>query len=228
MIREVFIVLTRLSSLSILIPLLLGIIRIALALRPRFTPLQKRILIYVIVTVFFEILAQHFSTPFWKWLTGEARNMPGAHVFTVVQFGLIVWIYKEIVDKVNVNLWWILIVAFAILGLYNGLYYDGFRNFNPTTRAVQATVMLSLIIGYFYSLLQEEKLVRLENEPLFWTSAGLLLYFTGNLLIFLVSNFLLSDTSNYDTIRALYCIHAVLNILLNISLAIALWIRRPT
>ncbi|MEL6669643.1 MAG: hypothetical protein AAFP08_11785 [Bacteroidota bacterium] len=225
--REFFSLLTNFSSLSILLPLCVGVYR-SVAVKPsRLSQVQNRIFVLVLVGVFFELLAQSFSLPIWEWLTGESRNLPGAHLFTVVQFGLFVWIYKELIGQWSGKLWVALIIVFALIGLANGLYYDGFRNLNPTTRALEAILLLIVIIGYFYNLLRQETLVRLEREPLFWTSAGLVIYLSGSLLVFLVSNIFLSNEGTYDVLWALFGIHSLLNILLNLSLAMALWIRYP-
>ncbi|MEM8583364.1 MAG: hypothetical protein AAGF87_03795 [Bacteroidota bacterium] len=215
------------SSCSILLPLSIGLLN-GLYRKSGLSPIQQRIFILVLISGVFELVAQEFSLPFWEWVTGQPRNnLPGAHLFTITQFGLIIWIYKELLSQISTKLWLALIAVFFVIGIANGLYYDGFLNLNPSTRALEAILLLVVIIGYFYNLLRQETLVRLEREPLFWTSAGLVIYLSGSLLVFLVSNIFLSDETTYDILWALFGIHSLLNILLNISLAIALWIRYP-
>lgn len=215
---EHFRLIAAISSLSILVPLLLGLIR-----WKRLNRLQRRIGILVIVTAVFEVIANPVSLPLWEWLTGEPRNLPGAHLYTLVQFSLVLWIYRELLERQTQT--WVfpaLLVMFLLFVLWNGLYLDRFRNFNPHARGIQAIILLPLILSYFYQLLRSMQIPRLEKEPLFWASSGFTIYFSGSLLIFLLSNYLLEAP---ETLRALYAVHSLLNILLNLLLAPALWIR---
>ena len=215
---EYFRIIAAISSLSIVLPLLLGLIK-----RRQLNRLQYRIWVLVIVTAVFEIIANPISLPLWEWLTGEPRNLPGAHLYTLVQFSLVLWIYQELlVEQTRPWLFPTLLVVFFSFVVWNGLYLDEFRNFNPHARGLQAVILLPLILSYFYQLLRSLQIPRLEKEPLFWASAGFTIYFSGSLLIFLLSNYLLEAP---ETLRALYAVHSLLNILLNLFLVPALWIR---
>ena len=65
--------------------------------------------------------------------------------------------------------------------------------FSPVQHFIESIVLLALALCYFRRLLQPPiTLAPLVQEPMFWVSAGVVLYFAGNSLIFLTSNITLA------------------------------------
>ncbi len=217
-------ILVRVSQFSIVLPLLLG-----LFLYPRLGVEQRRLLLLVAVYTFFELAADK-DIGWIEWLIGKKdNNLPGLHLFTIVQYVLILNIYGNFLQKIIPRwVYWAGFVLFPIWGIINGIWFDGWYNYNPNARSVQIIVILVLVLLYFYQLLKTIELKRLESDPLFWVSCGLLIYFSGSLFIFLMSNYFL-DNKNYELLESIWGMHSILNVIANLSFAIALWInsRKP-
>jgi len=150
--------------------------------------------------------------------------LPGLHLFTLLQFGLVLWLYEGFLKEVRraylLRILWLSFLTFVVL---NATWVDGISQMNPHARAVQCITLLVVIISYFLHLLRKMEVDRLERDPLFWVSSGLLIYFSGSFFVFLVSNYLLGKDN--EMLLAIFSIVSILNILANLSYAIALWVR---
>ncbi len=207
-------IIVNVSALSAGFPFLVGLLKYR-----RLNQLQVRVFSLVCLSVFFELLATYSSL-----IPGfEAFNLPLLHTFTFIHYLMILWVYQQhLANLFRPKLVPILAAVFLVMVVVNGIWGDGFTNFNPHARALQALLVLFFVLSYFYRTLREMKITQLERDPLFWVSTGLLLYFSGSLLIFIVSN---SITTSPAIMFTVWGIHSLLNILLNIFLAISLWVR---
>ncbi|MEM6321748.1 MAG: hypothetical protein AAF960_29075 [Bacteroidota bacterium] len=200
-----------LSVYSISIPLLSGIYRIK-----HLTELQRLIGLSVLLSLGGELIGIFLAK-------AGINNLYVFHTFTVLQFALLTLIMeKELVPFVSKRTLRGLMVGFTILALFDAFWWNGIENFNNYARTISSILLISLVILFFYKTLQELRIKNLEREPLFWLSIGILIYHSGSSLIFLFSNYV--KTSEL-ALLTLWGIHAIFNIFLNISYAIALWIR---
>ncbi len=93
--------------------------------------------------------------------------------------------------------------------------------FNPAQHTLEALLLLSFVGSYFYrEVIRPVAATGLKQDPMFWVSAGSLLYFAGNLLIFLTSNYVLHLSQALSL--QVWTVHALLLGLLNVLFAVAL------
>ena len=86
--------------------------------------------------------------------------------------------------------------------------------FSPVQHFIESMAVLALAVGYLWQLLRPPlTLAPLEREPMFWVSAGAVLYFAGNSLIFLTSNLTLFYSRELSL--TVWAIHALLYSFLN-------------
>ena len=112
--------------------------------------------------------------------------------------------------------------GFLAYVLYDSLAAPTLLVFRPGQQLVQGLLVLFFVGLYFRKLLNELQVLHLKQEPMFWVSAGLFLYFTGYLLIALFSNALLSYSLSLN--KAIWTIHSVLFIVLYVCYCAALWL----
>ncbi|MEL6274231.1 MAG: hypothetical protein AAFU03_03855 [Bacteroidota bacterium] len=240
------------SKLSLFVPAFSGIVSWS-----KHTTIQKRICAVVGVSRFVELFALGRPSIVNRLLSiccgVSDNNLPGLHLFTLLQFLLILWVYQDFLDKkLSSRGRWFLGFSFIVFAIINAVWIDGIWKLNPHARAVQSLILLGIIFTYLFNLLQKaggddafshstttygrtvitvnkpndftknEKAVQLEKLPLFWVSAGLLIYFSGSFFIFLAGNYFLPER---QTLMAIYGIHSILNILANIFYGIALWVK---
>ena len=170
--------------------------------------------------VFFEILVELVS----RAVTPNLFLMP---VDTLVEFGLLAWMYRRAFWPSAVSRWLPAVaVIFALTSLASYAVPASLLHFNSLQRFAESVLVLGLVLLYFYKVIRELVIVRLEQEPLFWVSVGLLLYFSGNVFIFVSSNYVLLHSKALS--MKMWHIHALLYMVLYGLYAWALWISPST
>ena len=97
-----------------------------------------------------------------------------------------------------------------------------FTQFRPSQQILQSFMVLALVGLYFRKLISELRIVSLGKEPMFWVSAGLLIYFLGYLQIALFSNYLLQYSEGLN--MTVWAVHSLLFIVLYLCYCWALWL----
>lgn len=202
---------TDLSLYSVLMPVIIGVFRFKYL-----SALQKMIALLVLSTLLGEV-----GNFVLDKLLGN--NLPVAHLFTLVQFILLIKIMEQgLHPMIPKKIFKGLLITFIIVALMDAFWWNGIYSFNSYSRPLASYIFIFLALCFFYKTLKELKIKQLELEPLFWISIGLIIYFSGSQLIFLFTNFI--KTSN-EALLTLWGIHAIFNIVLNITYSIALWIK---
>ena len=149
-------------------------------------------------------------------------NLMLAPVDTAIEFTLLALMYRRSLQPSALTRYlpWAIgaFLGLSALSLWQALHVVGF---SPVQHTVESVALLALVGVYLRGLLQPPvSLAPLEREPMFWVSAGLLLYFSGNLLIFLTSNAVLHLSR--DISHSVWAIHALLYSFLNCFYVVAL------
>ena len=178
---------------------------------------QRLLGILVGIAVVIELLAMFIGAGL------HLNNLFLLHIFTVIELGLLALMFgPSIVSLLPSSGLRLLLVAFSIFAIFNSIYIDGITRFNAFAKAIEALFVISFVLMYFYHILRTLEIKHLDQAPLFWISAGSLIYFSGSLFVFIYSNKIVSSLSSSFTI---WGIHAFLTILKNTFYTIALWIR---
>ena len=113
---------------------------------------------------------------------------------TAIEFTFLALMYRRTLWPLAVARY--LPVAIVVFVLGTALTFRprlDMAEFSPVQHFIEGAAVLVLVLLYFRrELLRHPVLLSpLEHEPMFWVSAGLLLYFSGNMLIFITSNMVL-------------------------------------
>ncbi len=173
--------------------------------------------------IFFALLIESISRIFWFFKVSNLFLWP---IYITVEFGLLMWIYSLVLDRkwlITLRGW--MLAAFTGIVLVRELGQPGQSVWiDNAGRSIESVVVIFMALAYFYKVFQELKVQNLLLEPFFWVSAGLLLFFSGNFLIFIFMNFILLYSKNLND--QIWVIHALMNYMLYITYAIALWVGR--
>ncbi|MFT5821583.1 MAG: hypothetical protein ACI8ZM_002836 [Crocinitomix sp.] len=185
----------------------------------RFIPVQRLLVVLVILAFTADITAYIF----WQlW----QNNNPIYHVYAVIEFFLILRIFKlELSSLFSNKLFNFVFVSFLVFAVINAVAWQNIFLFNSNVTTISSFLIIVLVLIYFFSLLQKENLEPLGKMPIFWISAGLMLYFSTNLVLFFISKNEIFALENGYTI---WGIHAVVNIILFCFYTYALWIKPKT
>jgi hypothetical protein len=114
--------------------------------------------------------------------------------------------------------------AFVLYCALDFLFAPEVARFKPSLQLIESLLVLALVALYFRKLLHELQVTRLDQEPMFWVSVGLVISNLGKSQIYLFSNFLLANYSKQLNID-IWAIHALLLVILYSCYCVALWIR---
>jgi hypothetical protein len=114
--------------------------------------------------------------------------------------------------------------AFVVYCTLDSLLTPEAARFKPALQLVESALILGLVVLYFRKLLNELSVTRLDLEPMFWVSIGLVINHLGKSQIHLFSNFLLTHYSTQLNLN-IWAIHALLLVVLYSCYLVALWIR---
>ncbi|MEM9921823.1 MAG: hypothetical protein AAF990_27210 [Bacteroidota bacterium] len=206
--REVATFLAQFSVFFVLVPFVIFIVRYKNINR------SQKLLGLLLV---FSIITEITSFIFGKL---EQNNLFLFHLYTLAESLLIGVLYrKELKSTVGQKTIDGLLIVFVVFTIFSTVFIEPLDKFNAYVRAVESLLIIFLTIAFFYKIMKEVVIKRLERLPLFWMSVGLLIYFSAGLFIFIFSNYILPSVKLSYTF---WGIHAILNIMLNLFYIITL------
>lgn len=204
---------TDISKYSVALPALVGLIGYL-----RLESKQKIVFLLVLLSGLSEASAHILG------FSGAGQTIV-YYLFTCFEFGLLTYLFAEGIKPFFKSSFFLTIAIFFLLFLISDvIWLSGIAQFNTYSTAVAGLIIIFYALVFFYKTLQELKIRYLEREPLFWISAGTLLYFSSSLFIFLFTNYVNSSTS---ALFLIWSLHGIFSILLNVFYSTALWVK-PT
>jgi hypothetical protein len=195
------------SQLSVLVPL-----AIAWRRRALFTPAVRVLYWYVYLSLFTSLALQIGRYLFHL-------NTPVQHLYTLLKtllFGRMYYLaFRRSWHRQLVR---VLTLGFAGFAVLDAFYLEGLTHFNSYGRAVQSLLLIGFAMLYFEQMLRELRVSRLEQDPLFLVSVGLVIYSAGTGMLFvLINNF----TESLSVLTLAFDIVSLLNIAFNVLLSLA-------
>lgn len=145
-------------------------------------------------------------------------------IYTIGELALLALLYRQTLQLPafsRVAPW--VVAGFAVYVLGDSLAL-GVSWYRPGQQLIQSLLILGMVWLYFRKLLSELQVRYLAQEPMFWVSTGLLIYFLGYLQIALFSNYLLQHYSP-EFNHNMWAVHTLLSIVLHLCYCVALWMR---
>lgn len=196
----------KLSQASVLLPVATGIAAY------KKLPLPFKVLFYFFVaSIGFEAQASILKRVYHN-------NMPGLHLFTLVEFLVFTTVFYHHFRKnsplrlfTGINTIIFLVVWPADAFFINGLWHS-----NSLSRSYSSVSMIGYTLVYFFFLFRKDMPEYRSDHPMFWISTGALLYFGANTFYFMLANYFIIDTAPAEYSVAF---HAVINIISNLLYA---------
>ena len=174
------------------------------------------------------IVAISFTSRIYTSSTEQSNNMPFFHVYILVEYLLLLQVFKLMFGhRIKIPVWHILMILFFVIWLLNVITGEGWWGFPDYIHALEAVIIVTLVIKWFLTMLKEKKVSNPEKTFGFWICFGLLIAFTGNFLMFLFPKFLIN--AGREVFAAIWKVNAVLIIIQYLSYTIALlWVKKTT
>ncbi|MCC2548177.1 hypothetical protein LJY25_17135 [Hymenobacter sp. BT175] len=114
-------------------------------------------------------------------------NLPFIHLTTVVETLLYILVYYRALAAPRTRYYIKLAtVGFLVFAAFDSFYLEGMQQINSYTNALETFIIISLALLYFEQTLHDLSAARLERDPLFLASVGIVLYLTGTVTIYLL------------------------------------------
>lgn len=208
----IFILTARFMEVALAVAFLSGVVRFR-----RLTPELR----YLAVFLGFDVATEVVST----WLGYLHRpNLFLFPIFAAVEVWFLALVYDRALRWPAFSRWrpW-LAGAFVAYCALDSLLAPEMARFKPALLLIESVLVLILVGLYFRKLLRELRVTRLDQEPMFWVSVGIVINFLGNIQIHLFSNYLLTHYSKQLSLYA-WAAHSLLNVVLYACYCTALWI----
>ncbi len=179
---------------------------------------QKLIFLFVIATFVNDSLSLLLKVL-------HETNLWVYHFFVPVSFVIVLRVYAHHLSRnLFVNRTFnIVSLTFVALAVINSVWVQKLDDFNSNMISLSSFIYMILAIRYFYRLIKTRKQERLEREPMVWFNTGVLLYHSGSLILFLFVNNLIDGSP--DLLLSSWWMNAILNVMLIVFNAIALWVK---
>ena len=171
------------------------------------------------------IVGISLAAELWVRTCGDS-NIPFYHLYILVEYLFLLKIFQILLTHyVKNSVWKNLNFGFIVIWIFNVLLYQGWHAYPDYIHALEAFIILVLVLTWFTKMLKEKVVKNPEKTFEFWMCSGQMLFFSGNFLLFLFSNFLLS--ADDPVYMAVWIIHLILNLMLYSIYTIAIiWVKR--
>jgi hypothetical protein len=190
---------------SIMLPIVVAISR-----EKYWGPPEKSILVYLVISAFFNTLAAVLAAR-------GINNLPLLHLYTVLEFiSLTSFFYFSTDRKTDKDIIKVLWLALPLLTIANVLYLHSIYRYNLIPRSTGAIIILLLCINFLMRSLSFSA----QRVPFFTFAVvvALLLYFSGSLTLFALSDFIIAN----KTINLLiWNTHATFVLIMYLIIAVA-------
>ncbi|MCE7996096.1 MAG: hypothetical protein HEP71_29220 [Roseivirga sp.] len=205
--------LTLISSGTILLPLIIGLTRYR-----SLDETQKILGLLIIICTVTEL------TTNIMWFM-RMRNLHIYQVFSVLNFNLILLVFRNHLGKRWKNPLMKFQITYTFLAIANSVFIQGYFSFNSNVTTSSSLIFISLSVTYFYKLLREVKYQKLEKTPMFWISAGILMYYSSTLILFLLGEVFEGSTLAREVALAAWGLNSIFNMMINTFYSLALWVK---
>lgn len=183
--NAIWIALVKLSQASILLPVLTGLMNYK-----RLTLPFKILFYFFLATIGFELQATILGAIYHN-------NLPGLHLFTVVEFMVFSLVYYLHFRKNNTVRLLISInaIVFIVVALADALFIHNIWANNTLARSYAAVSLISYTLIYLHFMFRIDDAEYSSKHPMFWISIGTLIYFGCNSMYFLLYNNIINNTA---------------------------------
>lgn len=207
--QQLIAIISTLSSLSVLIPLVFALFHFKKA-GYLFKPIIFLLLISLIIEVINIVMVYN-----------NINNMLVFNIYGLLEALLITEFYKRFFNQFHQSIIHLILMSlFTVLFIYNTFLSHKLKNIDNISTSFESITFILYPLISFYLILKNLIFENLFKTPFFWFNTAILFYFSGNLFLFTFSSYLEQHESTYIK---LYLIHSFLNVLNYLLFTIGFW-----
>lgn len=202
------------SAYMIIGPILIGFLR--------FNKLEKHIkllLYYLCVSAMVEMYGLLL-------VEKGTNNLFLFHISSFVEIIFLLWVYfKESKSFLSKNKLYFLLGLNCFIAFGDAFLWGSLKIFNAYSLTVGSVILIFVSIRYYYLLMKNLNVKRIERSAMFWVNTGVLIYYAGNLFTFAGTKFLSRSLSDF---YLMWGLHSIMNIVMLLMFSTAfIWSRKP-
>ena len=180
----------------------------------RFGSVEKFFVYYIWMSAFFELFAMSVNLESVNNVLvdyGWKNNLPGLHLFTILQFILLVLFFSRVLQKYLVDfLWKIVLIIGSLLILANSIFIQSIFEFNSYSKTVVELAIILASMFYFVKLMLSD-IIKDHNVVLTYFVTAVFVNASVSILIHLFSNSIMQMEQEFLT--QLWNVRTMVNIL---------------
>ncbi|MES2447549.1 MAG: hypothetical protein V4546_10230 [Bacteroidota bacterium] len=197
--------LTYIVPLSILIPILIGL------LNYKNLQISGKFVFYYLVASGLINLAAIVLVAF------RMTNLPLLHLYTIVEAVLLLSYFRTIFTNHLIRKFLLyIIIIFPLLCIINFTFIQSIFTFNTYTRPLEAILITFFCLLYLYKSGFTENWI---NKQTSWFNMGILLYFPVVCIIFILSNYMVFVSKNKELNLMIWQFHAIMSMVMYLAMA---------
>ena len=158
------------------------------------------------------------------FLMGYKVNMVGYNIYTILEVTLLGLLYVRFIKtKLLKKIILVSVIVFDLLATVRCIIDP--HSYDDLGWSLSSALLITYVLLFFYDLLKQPEIAVLTKYPMFWISAGILIFFSGTIFVFLFGKYIIADM---DTMGDLWDMIKWLNIFYNILLTIGLCQKKST
>ena len=144
-------------------------------------------------------------------------------IFTIIELGCFLFYIKQIIkNKKLVKYPQFIFVIFLAFDIIDYFFLRQDKSFNSTTTGIEAVLIITFCLYYFYEQLKEANTLLIYTTHDFWIIIGFLIYSSGTFFLYLYAETTLQDQAFR---RQYVIINSVFFLLKNILFSIAMFMK---
>lgn len=170
----------------------------------------KALFIYMVIACLSEIMG--FLAPYFT-----QSNEIVYDLFTLFEFIILVYVLLKELKPAKIETW-LLAIYLSFISLW---CYEFFFTTNTLiSYSIEALVIISLSVYYFYKVFMDMEIVKLTKHYFFWINSGFLIYFTATFFVMLFEEFIREGSQ--EMTHFLWVIQLISNIIFSTLLIIGI------
>jgi hypothetical protein len=152
---------------------------------------------------------------------GHKNNLFVVHIYTFFEILLLTLYFGRVITtKRKLLLVRILGSTLLVLTVLE-IMLVGVREWNSFSTVAESITMITFGLFYFHEIALAITTTPLDQNPDFWVTSVILLYFMGSLEYFMLSRYL--SSASPKSLTMLWHIHNIINAFCNLAYAVILW-----
>ena len=173
---------------------------------------------YLLMTVTAELIGKYFAIH-----KRYIENVNLFNVTTVIEFVIFYYLFYQSITSTRLKKIIIYTIPlYVVMAAINQLFIQGFNSFHTYTMLIGTIFLIVFVFFYFYEAFSNKEPLSLPQEPMFWISTGVFLFYLGDFTYNLIQPYFIKNHMQKESFHLFHVINNNLIIFEYICISIAI------